>query len=111
MTLTSLLVHDVTILTPAEDTDRYGNTVKNWDNATPTTVKGWVSQSSQTEDSDHREAQVSEWRLFLHPNASITGADRVVWEGITFEVVGPANPAWSPAGRHHLEVPLRVVAG
>jgi hypothetical protein len=111
VTLTSLLVHDVTILTPATTTGRYGDTEKDWDNATETTVKGWVSQRTGTEDHDQREAQVSDWILFLHPDETISGAARVTWEGMTFKVEGPANPAWSPRGLHHYEVPLRVVTG
>ena len=111
MTLASLLVHDVTILTAATTTNRYSDAEKDWDNATSATVKGWVSQRTQLEDHDQREAQVSDWILFLHPDATISGANRVQWEGITFEVEGPANPAWSPRGVHHLEVPLRVVTG
>lgn len=111
MTLAGLLVHDVTVLTPAAEADRYGGTVKRWDTATSSTVKGWVSQQSRSENLDGREAQVSGWVLFLHPDATITGKDRVVWEGITFEVDGPPNPASSPRGLHHYEVPLRVVDG
>lgn len=109
MSLATLLVHDVTILTSTYSTDRYNNQVRT--GATSTVVKGWISQRTQTEDTDQREARVSDWVLFLHPEASITGLDRVAWEGLTFEVTGPANPAWSPAGLHHLEVPLRVVVG
>lgn len=111
MTLTSLLVHDVTVLTATATTTRYGDTGKDWTDPLQTTVKGWVSQRTQTEDHDQREAQVSDWVLFLHPDESLTGLERVVWEGITFEVEGPANPAWTPRGLHHYEVPLRVVTG
>jgi hypothetical protein len=111
VTFPSLLVHDVTILTPGSDTSRYGDTVKDWSTATSTTVKGWVSQRNAAEDRDHREAQISGWVLFLHSDTTITGFDRVTWSGITFEVDGPVNPAWSPRGEHHLEVPLRVVTG
>lgn len=111
MTLASLLVHDVTITTPGYDTNRYGDEEKDWTEATTTTVKGWVSQRSGIEDRDHREAQASDWVLFLHAGTTITALDRVTWSGITFEVDGPPNPAWSPRGEHHLEVPLRVVVG
>lgn len=111
MTFAGLLAHDVTILTPGSEPDRYGGTVKDWATATETTVKGWVAQQSRSEVLDGREAQVSTWVLFLHPDATITGQDRVTWEGLTFEVDGPANPAWRPGGLHHYEVPLRVVAG
>jgi head-tail adaptor len=111
VTLTSLLVHDVVILTAGSGTDRYGATVKDWATATSETVKGWVSQRSATEDHGNREAEVSDWVLYLHPGTDITAKNRVTWSGITFEVDGPPNPAWSPRGEHHLEVPLRVVAG
>lgn len=111
MTLTSLLIHDVTIVTAGSSTSRYGDTEKDWSTATSETVKGWVSQRSGLEDHDHREAQASEWVLFLHPEATITALDRVTWSGITFEVDGPILPAWSPRGEHHQEVPLRVVTG
>lgn len=111
MTFAGLLVHDVTILDPASEANRYGGTEKNWAAATSSTVKGWVSQSSRSEVIGDREAQVSSWSLFLHPDATITGKARVIWEGITFEVDGPPNPAWTPRGVHHYEVPLRVVDG
>lgn len=111
MTFAGLLAHDVTILTPSTEADRYGGTNKDWTNPTSSTVKGWVSQQSGTEIIDGREAQVSTWILYLHPDASVSGKDRVVWEGLTFEVDGPVHPAWKPGGLHHYEVPLRVVAG
>lgn len=111
MSLTGLLVHDVTILTPASVSNRYGGTDKDWENATETEVKGWVAQQSRTEVIDGREAQVSTWVLFLHPDATIDGTYRVQWEGVTFEVDGPKDPAWTPRGLHHYEVPLRVVSG
>ena len=110
MSFASLLDHDVTILTPVETADRYGGTEKtSW---TPATVKGWVSQRGGSEQTDLREAQVSTWVLYLHPTATIDGKARVQWEGITFEVDGPPNPAHRPGtGLHHYEVPLRVVDG
>jgi head-tail adaptor len=111
VTLTSLLVHDVTILTAGTTTNRYGDAEKDWSDPTEETVKGWVSQSTQSEDHEQREAQVSDWVLYLHPDVTISGANRVQWEGITFEVEGPTRPAWTPRGVHHLEVPLRVVTG
>lgn len=111
MTLTSLLVHDVTILTAPTTTNRYNDAEKDWDNATSAAVKGWVSQRTQLEDHDQREAQVSDWILYVDSGVTITGANRVQWSGITFEVDGPPNPAWTPRGEHHLEVPLRVVTG
>jgi hypothetical protein len=111
VTFSGLLTKDVTILTPTTEANRYGGTDKRWDNATETTVKGWVSQTSRLEVTDGREAQVASWVLFVDPDTTVTGKDRVEWEGITFEVDGPPNPVHRPGGLHHYEVPLRVVVG
>lgn len=111
MGLTSLLVHDVTILRPGTTTDDNGFTVKNWSSPTETTVKGWVSQQGSSEDRDGREAQVSTWTLFLHADTVVAGGDRVEWGSTTFEVDGAPQRAWTPRGEHHVEVPLRVVNG
>lgn len=111
MSLASLLIHDITILTPLDVENRYGGTDRIWDGATETAARGWVSQRSTTEEIVGREAQVSDWVLFLHPEATITGLDRVRWGSITFEVAGEPLPAWTPRGQHHIEVPLRLVDG
>lgn len=112
MTFSGLLVHEVTILRPNRLTDRYGNSSKDWAHVTETDAVGWVSQRAASEDrANGREAQLSEWVLFLDPDVDIVGGDRVTWEGLTFEVDGPPNPAWTPRGPHHLEVPLKVVEG
>lgn len=109
MGLTSLLVHDVTILRPAAATDANGFTVKGA--TTSASVKGWVTQLTSTEDRNGREAQVSAWRLFCHPDTVILGTDRIQWGSTVFEVDGAAQHAWTPRGEHHVEVPLRVVDG
>jgi hypothetical protein len=112
VSLATLLTQDVTILTAQTVENRYGRTEKDW-SLTPTSsvVKGWVSQTSRSEVTGEREAQVASWVLYLHPDATITGLDRVEWEGITFEVDGPPNPARTPGVLHHYEVPLRVIDG
>lgn len=106
-----LLAYDVVIVTPGEAVDRYGNVIKSWSSATRETVKGWVSLNSHDEDDTRREAQVSEWMAWFNPDTDITGADRIVWDGITFEVDGPPVKRRTPRGVHHIEVPLRVVEG
>lgn len=111
MSLTSLLIHDVTIITPIDVENRYGGTDRSWEGATEVEVKGWISQRSTSEVIVGREAQISEWVLFLHPDATITGLDRVRWNATTFEAAGEPLPAWTPRGQHHIEVPLRLVDG
>lgn len=111
MTFPHLMVHDVTIVTPGESTGRYGDTVKDWSSASREEVRGWVARRSQEEVNGHREAQVSAWVLFVEPDVTVTGQDRVEWCDTTFEVDGPPLPAYSPRGQHHMEVPLRLVEG
>lgn len=113
MSLTGLMVHDVTILQAGTTTDRYGDSIKDWTAATSSTVKGWVSQQTRSEVLDGREARVSGWVCYLPAGTRLTGLDRIVWEGTTFEVDGPINPAWSPRlrGVHHLELQLSRVEG
>jgi len=116
VTLASLMVHDLTVVSPAVVTDRYGNVTKDWTNATRSDVKGWVARSSSNEVTDAgREAQVSDWVAYLPVGTVITGGARVEWSPIgdplVFEVVGPPLPAMTPRGLHHLEAQLRVVEG
>jgi plastocyanin len=114
MTLASLMVHDVTVVHAGTGTNVYGDTTKDWATATRTGVRGWVSQTSQSEVLDGREAQVSEWVVFLPPEVTVAGGDRIEWAdlpAVTFEVDGPPNPARTPRGPHHIEARLRVVEG
>lgn len=111
MSLTALLVHDVTVVVPGAATSRYGDAIKDWATATRTSMKGWVARTATSEVHGDREAQVSEWKLYLPAGTVIDGGDRVEWQGTTFEVEGPPTHAWTPRGEHHLEVPLRVAAG
>lgn len=111
MSLTSLMVHDVAILTAGTTTDRYGNLVLNWGTATSVSAKGWITQRPGSEDLLNRDAQIAEWVLFLEAGTPITGHDRVMWEGIMFEVAGPPQRAWTPRGEHHVEATLRAITG
>lgn len=111
MSLTRLLVHSVTIRRAGSSTDRYGATVKDWATATDAVVDGWVAQTSALEVTDTREAQVSSWTLYVPEGTDLLGGDRVLWDGITFEVDGPPNRAWTPRGEHHVEARLKLVEG
>jgi hypothetical protein len=111
MSLAGLLVHDVTILRATTTTDRYGNLTVTWSTPTETAVKGWISQRSRSEENTQRDAQISDWVLFVPADTDIVGGDRVTWNGVTYEVDGPPWRAWTPRGEHHVEASLRVVSG
>lgn len=105
-----LLTQAVTIVHAGSTTDRYGNTVPDWDAATRTTVMAWVQQTTGSEVTEQRNAQIGDWLMICDP-AAVTGADRVEWAGLVFEVLGPPAPVPTPQGIHHTEVRLRTVDG
>jgi hypothetical protein len=113
------LVHTVTVVRAPLVTDRYGNSEKNWANATRRTTKGWVSQQgavgrpASLENIEGREAEVSSWMVYFMPGEDVTPYDRIEWEGKSFEVEGPTNPAYSARTRkvHHIEARIRAVEG
>ena len=107
-----MLVHRVTVTAPAAGTDRYGTTVKDWENSTAqTNVPAWMHQRSTTETRDGREARVTSWVAFLGPHVEVSAMDRITWDSRTFEVDGDPVVAFAPEGVHHVEVPLRIVRG
>ena len=111
MSLTNLLVRDVTIITPTVRTDGYGDSQPNWTGATETTAPGWLAQSSSSENRDGRNSTSTTLGLFLPAGTVITAHNRVRIDGVIYEVVGAPVSAWTPRGEHHLEVPLELVAG
>ncbi|MFI7009972.1 hypothetical protein [Streptomyces sp. NPDC050145] len=112
-----LLPHLVEVEHPGSTTDRYGNVVDDWSTSTRMPVRAWVQQSTGSEDTDQRNAQIGEWLLICNPVGvpggplTVHGADRVHWGTAVFEVIGPAGPAYTPNELHHYEIRLRVVMG
>lgn len=107
----SLLVRDV-ILTRGVvgAADRYGNATATF-SGDDEAVKGWLSQTSRTENLDGREAQIEETVLFLAAGSDVTGVDRVTIDSVSYMVDGPPRRAWTPRGEHHVELTLRQVTG
>lgn len=104
-------VREVTILTPALSTDRYGGDTETFGTA-GNPVMGWLSQTSNDEpQSDGRDPLVTGLVLFLPTGTEISGRDRVMIDDTTYTVEGRPNDAWSPSGSHHLEVRLQEVVG
>ncbi|WP_406337375.1 hypothetical protein [Streptomyces sp. NBC_00649] len=112
-----LLPHLVDVAHPGRTTDRYGNEVDDWSAATHVPVRAWLQQNTGSEVTDQRNAQIGEWLMMCNPQSAVGvpltvyGSDRVAWSGVTFEVIGPAGPAYTPNELHHYEIRLRVVEG
>ena len=111
MTFRSLMVHPISILRAAAAADVYGNTTDNWAGATAVDTYGWVTQETAGEDTADRDQQTRLWKLYAPADTDITGHDRVVWDTLTFDVVGPPHRAWTPRGEHHIEADLKLVEG
>ena len=112
-----VLPHLVDVEHPGSKTDRYGNTVVDWSTSTHAEVAAWLQQNTGAEDTDQRSAQIGEWLMLCNPVDSsgspltVRGSARVHWDGLTFEVIGPPGPAYTPTEFHHYEIRLKSVEG
>lgn len=103
----------ITVVTPGEHTDRYGNVTKDWTNSTRTDTAGWVGAFSGFEygADQGREAAFQTWTVYLPTGVTVSQEDRIETGTDTFEVDGPVVELWSPRGGHHLEARIRKVDG
>lgn len=88
----------------------YGNTRRDWANATiqpyPAEVQPFPGASSSSEDVVDQNRTTTRWRIFLGPDADLAATDRIEWDGLTYEVDGDVE-RWKRRGRlHHLEAIL-----
>lgn len=108
-----LLPHTVARVRPSTSTDAHGNTVRNYTvpPATSANISAWVQQDNRKEPlSDGRAALEQLWLLMTN-ETDILGRDRIIFGSLTFEVEGPPEPVYTPAGFHHTEATLRKVDG
>lgn len=71
-----------------------------------------LEQTDSTEVTIGEATVISDWRLFLFPDAVISHADRFIDGSVpprTFEVVGAPNVHRTPRGPHHIEARLRFI--
>lgn len=104
-----LLVHTVTLTHPTTSTDSYN--VENLTYSGGASIAAWLQQSTRAEPlADGRDPLVQTWLLMTNEE-DIRGRDRVTFDGVVYEVEGPPEKTYTPAGFHHTEATLRVVAG
>lgn len=116
MSFRGMLVHDVEIVRPGAIVDRYGDTLADWNNPTTTPTKAWfVHRVTDEEKGQGRDAQLSDWIVYLPPEVTPLGKDRIVGADHTFEIKGHPKPKYRPNGAtaelHHWEVDLTIVDG
>jgi hypothetical protein len=107
-----LLIHTATRVRAATSTDSYNNTVTDWGAAASRTdMAAWLQQNTRTEPrSDGRDPLEQTWLLITNED-DVLGTDRFEIDGTTYEVEGPPEKVYTPAGYHHLETTLRLVTG
>lgn len=111
MSFLGLLVHDVWIVTAGLGDDIYNNVEADWGaTATRTASKAWVTQVGTAEDSNDRQTPAARWVCFLPAGTAVSFTNRIEWGDYAFEVDGLPHQAWTPAGVHHIQVPLRFAA-
>lgn len=109
MSIHRLLKQDVTVQRYAAGSeDAWGNTAASY--STTVDYKGFVEQVVAEEISVGRETRVSDWRLILPPGATLDALDRVVVNGVTFEVVGPPHTVFNPRTGKNAQVEARLRA-
>lgn len=89
--------------------DVFGNPADSY--AAPVSYTGLVVPVSAQEVTEDRETQISDRKLRLPYDAVISGRDRVVCEGVTYEVVGPPERHQAPGGVTQTTVTIRQVEG
>jgi hypothetical protein len=84
----------------------YGGQDTDWSNPGTAVYPAEVQPISQTEDVAGQQRTQTRWRVFLPPSADVLATDRIVWDGVTYEVEGEVE-RWKRRGvLHHLEAVL-----
>lgn len=111
--------HTLTVITPGETTDGYGDTTVTYavPPATTREIRGHAQPQSSMQIASEEAASGARvavtWQLVVYTtDGQITARDRVEWRGTTYEVDGQPSRWDSPlGGHHHTEVRLRAVRG
>jgi hypothetical protein len=104
-----LLVHAVTLTHPTTSSDAYNDEVEAY--AGGSSITAWLQQNTRAEPhTDGRDPLVQTWLLMTNEE-DVRGRDRVTFDGVVYEVDGPPEKVYTPAGFHHTEATLRLVTG
>jgi head-tail adaptor len=110
-----LLRDTVTIITPGVITDRYGQPSDDWDDpASEIEVQAFFQSSALAageKETANRDAVVRDATILLDIGTDITRVDRIVYGGMTYEIVSTPRELNTPTGAYGLSANLRVVSG
>jgi hypothetical protein len=94
-------MNDSVTVVRAQIIKKNGADVRDWKNATRHIVSNvQITGQSTSSDFESRAAQLRDTRTFRAGyDANIQSGDRVIWEGVTYEVDGEVFRTKSPTGR------------
>lgn len=92
------MTESVTRLRAPTTTDRYGGTIRDWDNAVEKALDGWsVAPRHEAEDHDNgRQGVLVGYTLYGPAGTDVLPSDRLVIRGATHEVDGETGVWTSP---------------
>ena len=95
--------------------DRYGNTNLDWSNpADSDPLPGWLDLTpTKAEEKDkNRTDATSDGIAFLPSDADVRATDRLVIDGVVYQVKGLPSPVYRPGyGIHHFECRINRAEG
>lgn len=104
----------VTVLrAPLGDADRYAAQRRGWAAATSAVLTGVsVQPMAASETTVDREYTATRMNLYAPPGADLLATDRVVWQGVTYEVDGPPATWFDLNGvADHVAAVIKRLAG
>lgn len=107
-----MLPHSIDILSPAQATDAYGNTVEDWATPTIRAVRAYVRPAPASETIADRNAVTAVWQVHTN-DLDVTALERVRFDGVVYAIDGqPLTWRTKPGGgRGHTKLLLRRVDG
>jgi hypothetical protein len=107
-----LLPHTVTVVHPLVTTDSYNDQKYDYGAAaTRVDITGWIQQDTRAAVAENGGDPLTGGWLLMTNSTEPSGRDRIEWDGRVFSTAGEPAPVCTPAGLHHLEVPMEVVDG
>jgi hypothetical protein len=107
--LQNLLADTITVQRAPLISGGYGNSYRDWPNATSTDYPCYVSFVSSTEEVVNLNETQTRGKVTLGPDADIEPTDRLVYGGNTYEVDGDVMPSLRRGVLHHQRVVMRRV--
>lgn len=104
--------HTLTVVTPTETTDGYGDTVLDYANGSRRDIRAFVQPATGQENKGTERDSVR-WGWVAHTMDRGVGArDRAEWRARTYEIDGPHEAWYAMTGRFgHVKLRLFAVEG